>query len=379
MLKQDLNNLFANPQCENEVSLFRELIQVMNQRNFAYAKEYHGNRGHVKHLMQYKYKTPQERCCEIADVLMLFIDEYGNMRYTFLQNKRDKKKKYTPTLPPEKIEADPVQWDLLHYRCPLSDPLDTKLPRDCLSSAILNSAATYGIFFNEQFSNEVEMSYNIARDMTLVSTGAISSKKYNRSFDLSTVYNRVNLINGYWEIEGTATLDDFETAAQAMLIGTPVEIDSTHHRKIAETFLSFAFTCLRDERNTLRNENYNANHERYYGPINRCAKRYEVNIEKETYLPYNLVIVESKSRYFATKERNINDYLPAGCKPLFNHNQICEKLKDENAIVYIDSNIIDDNLQQFLILNGAKSKVYIVNYNEDGIKLIKSDWHGATL
>lgn len=236
MLKQELNKLFTTPQQENEVSLFRGLIQVMNARNFAYAKEYHGNRGHVKHLMQYKHTTPRERCCEIADVLMLFIDEAGNMRYTFLQNKRDKKINYDPKSPLKRVKADPVQWDLLHYRCPLSDPLNTNLPKDCLSSAILDSAATYGIFLNEQFSSEVEMSYNIARNMTLVSTGAISSKKYSRSYDISTVYNRVNLVNGYWEIEGTATLDGFETAAQAMLIGTPSKSITLTTEKLRKRF-----------------------------------------------------------------------------------------------------------------------------------------------
>lgn len=373
MLKHDLNNLFVNPQDEDEVSLFRGLLRVMNQSNFGYVKEYHGNRGHVQHLMQYKHLTPRERCCEIADLLMLFIDEAGNMRYTFLQNKRDKKTKYNPGFPLRRLKADPVQWDLLHYRCQLSDPLSTNLPIDCLSSAILNSAATYGIFLNEQFSGRVEMSYNIARDMTLVSTGAITTRKYNRAYDLSTVYNRVNFVNGYWEIEGTATLDDFETAAKAMLIGTPVEIDNPRHRTIAEIFLSFASTCLQDEREKFYGENYNENHERYYATISRCARRYEVNIDERIYLPYNLVLVESVIRYFATEERYMNDRMPIGCKAIFNDDEIYKKLEDKNAIVYIDSRMLDYELQKFLSLKGAKSKTYIVNYDQNGVKLINAD------
>lgn len=166
-------------------------------------KEYHGNRGWVYHPMQYKHVAPRERRCEIADVLMLFIDESGYLRYTFLQNKRDKKTKFDPKYPLRRVKADPVQWDLLHYRCPLSDSLNTDLPKDCLSSALLNSAATYGIFLNEQSTGEVEMSYHIARNMTLVSVSAISCKNYNRTYNLSTVYNQVNYVNGYWETEGT--------------------------------------------------------------------------------------------------------------------------------------------------------------------------------
>lgn len=373
MLKQALNKLFVNPQAEDEVHLFRGLIRVMNQRNFAYAKEYHGKNGHVKHFMQYKHAAPRERCCEIADVLMLFIDEIGNLRFTFLQNKRDKKIKYDPKLPLRKIKTDPIQWDLLHYRCSLSNPLNTHLPTDCLSAAILNSVATYGTFLNEKFSNEVEMSYNIARDMTLVTTRAISAKKYSRTYDISTVYNRVNFVNGYWEIEGTTTLDDFETAAQSMLIGTPVEVDNLHHKKIAEKFLSFAFTSLHDERNNYRIYDFNVSHERYYAPLNRCAQRYEVNIEEKTYLPYSLVVVEAKSTYFATKERNINRCRSVSHKLLFDHEKIYKKLQDKNAIVYIDSHIMDDDLQRLLTLEDVKSKAYIVHYDEDDVKLIRAD------
>ncbi len=378
MLKQDLNSLFVSPQHEDEVSLFRGLIESMNRSNFAYAKEYHGNKGYVKHFMQYKHTAPKERCCEIADVLMLFIDEIGNLRFTFLQNKRDKKLKYNPKFPPRKIKADPVQWDLLHYRCPLSDSMNTHLPTDCLSSAILNSAATYGIFFNERSSKEVEMSYSIARDMTLATTRAISAKKYKRTYDISTVYNRVNFINGYWEIEGTTTLDDFEAAAQSMLIGTPVEYDNFHHRNIAKKFLSFALTCLRDENKNAHNE-FAANHERYYAPLHRCAQRYEVNIEEKTYLPYSLAVVKAKNVYFATKAKNADCRWHVGGKLLFERGEIYNKLRDENAIVYIDSYRIGDDLQRFLTLENIKSKTYIVNYDEDGVKLIRADWYKSIL
>lgn len=351
----------------------------MNQSDFACAKEYHGNKGYVKHFMQYRHTAPKERCCEIADVLMLFIDEIGNLRFTFLQNKRDKKIQYDPKLPLRKITADPVQWDLLHYRCPLSDSMNTNLPTDCLSSAILNSAATYGIFLNERSSKEVEMSYNIARDMTLATTRAISAKKYKRTYDISTVYNRVNFLNGYWEIEGTTTLNDFEAAAQSMLIGTPVEYDNFHHRNIAEKFLSFALTCLRDEHLNNEIDNFNPNYERYYATLRRCAQRYEVNIEEKIELPYSLAVVEAKSVYFATKAKTADCRWHVGGKLLFENEEIYNKLQDENAIVYIDSHRIDNDLQRFLTLENIKSKTYIVNYDEDGVKLIRADWYKSIL
>lgn len=162
MLKNDLNSIFTNngqiPQTQGEVDLFRALIKAMNNNQWAYCKEYHGNAGQVEHVLQHPHEGDDIRSCEISDILMIFIDDRLNIRYTFLQNKRDKKVPYSPTQPLQRIRADSVQWDLLNHRCYLSNSLSTNLPRNCLSSAILNSVATYGIFLNEANSTSVEMS-----------------------------------------------------------------------------------------------------------------------------------------------------------------------------------------------------------------------------
>ena len=69
----------------------------------------------------------------------------------------------------------------------------------------------------------------------------------------------------------------------------------------------------------------------------------------------------------------MNDRMPIGCKAIFNDDEIYKKLEDKNAIVYIDSRMLDYELQKFLSLKGAKSKTYIVNYDQNGVKLINAD------
>ena len=355
MLKKELNDIFfkrgLNPQAQDEVDLFRALIKVMNKRHFACAKEYHAKPGHVKHMLQFNHAAPTERCCEIADVLMLFIDGEGNMRYTFLQNKRDKKIKYNPRQPLKKVRADSVQWDLLHNRCVLSDPLTTGLSNNCLSSAILDSAATYGIFLNENNSNCVEMSYNIARDLEPAVKRKIAAKSSNRTYNILTDYNRVYLVDGYLEIGGTTTLDDFETAAQAMLVGSPIQADNSEQIEFAEAALSYAHTCLRNEGNRRNNEE---SHEDYYTLLYRCAERYHINVQKESDLPYSLVVIKAKNKYFAAssyaKSKIFKD-----CKVICDPAEIYRKIRDKDSFVIIDPYIIDDILKFYTPENPVKN------------------------
>lgn len=353
MLKKDLNDIFIscgkNPQAQDEVDLFRALIEVMNKRHFAYAKEFH--KGYVKHLLQFNHDAPTERRCEIADVLMLFIDGEGNMRYTFLQNKRDKKIKYNPLRPLKKVKADAVQWDLLHNRCVLSDTLTTGLSKNCLSSAILDSAATYGIFLNENHSNYVEMSYNIARDLEPTTKRKIAENSSDRTYKILTAYNRVYTVNGYLEIGGTTTLDDFERAAQAMLVGSPIEAGNSKHIEFAEAALSYAYTCLREERNR---GNYEENHEGYFQLLSRCAERYRISMQKEVDLPYSLVVIKAKNKYFATSSYFMSKIFK-DCKVICDPRDIYSKLGDKDSFVIIDPYIIEDFLRLSIPVDSDKN------------------------
>ena len=354
MLKQDLNSKFTkqgiNPQSVGEVDLFRALIKVMNNRNFAYAKEYHHSKGYVEHSMQFPHTPPHDRCCEIADVLMLFIDDNGEMRYTFMQNKRDNKLAYQHSSPLKKTKATPIQWDLLHHRCYLSNTLNTGLPPYCLSSAILPSAATYGIFVNEKYTGEVEMSYNIAANLQPCSMKRIH-KPNNRQYNITTTYNHVNFVNGYWEVNGTARLDDFEVMAQAMLVGSPFLQNNPKHIELVKIFLSFINSCIlsnKHDENLVDTEIY----VQTMSLIQRCANNYNVEIVENIDLPFSLVVVGTKPTYFATTRESQFAELRSHIKCIFDRDKIYEKLQDPNSIVFVDRQIIDEKIMlQFSTLS----------------------------
>lgn len=376
MLKNDLNSIFTNnrqsPQAQGEVDLFRALMKAMNNNNWAYCKEYHGNVGQVEHILQHPHDGKHIRSCEIADILMIFIDNDNNMRYTFMQNKRDKKTPYYAANPLQRTRADCVQWDLLHHRCYLSDPLSTNLPRNILSSAILSSVATYGIFVNEANSTSVEMSYNIAKSLTPRTPTKITPKSTPRAYDISTRYNILNFVDGYWEIDGTATLDDFEMAAKAMLIGTPVEKHNPHHSKIAQLLLSFAATSLQSEHNSIEERNL----PRIHRMIRACAQAYEVELNKGVFLPYHLVVVNAQNTCFATrceKYFSIYENCRHNNKLEFMHDKtkLYQKIEDDDFIVFIDSCLLDDEMKLYLKSNDRKC--YIVKFTQDEIGVFPSD------
>lgn len=294
MLKKVFNDYliknYNNIQSLGEVDLLKALIEVMGQTDYSYAIMEHGKSGMVKHNLNYPHSAPDSRECEIADILMLFFDGDHNLRYTFLQNKRDKKTKYDPQTPLTKIKADPVQWDLLHYKSPLTSALNTKLPIDCLSSAILNSVATYGIFVNDLTGPTVDMSYSIARDLVAAHYNPIPKKPHDRIYNVSSDYGKIKKENGYYEIQGTRTLDEFELAAKAMMIGSPIEFNNPKQRELARLLLSFALTCLKNDQSQIERT------QDYINIINNFVEsnHIEINSRNDILLPLNLIIMESK-------------------------------------------------------------------------------------
>lgn len=291
-LKQDfnayLNQNYQNKLILGEVVLVKALVHVLGKKYFAYPHMVHQN--YVYHDLQHIHLPPDTRKCEIADILMLFTDG-KELRYTFMQNKRDKKTPYGPNYQLKKLSADVVQWDLLHYRCLLSRPTTNGIPVDCLSSAILDSAATYGVFVNETVTNTVDMSVSLARDLNSSRLTTIGQRGGKRTYNIFSQYNMVqHHISGYAEIQGTTNLDDFEWAAQNMLIGSPLNLKCAQHRRLAEILLGFASNCLQTN---IQSENA----EKYISLINSIVDRGDLNIHdfQNVRLPFNLVIMEANT------------------------------------------------------------------------------------
>lgn len=351
--------------------MFRALIEAINEEDHAYAEEYHGTKGHVKHLLQYMHGTPTERCCEIADTLLLFFDDKDDIRYTFLQNKRDYKTLYNADAPLQRMKGAPVQWDLLHYRCKLSDSLYTNLPEDCLSAAELNSAATYGVFVNEKASQDVDMTYHIARDLTPVTPSPISSEPRARTYAVGTAYNHLHFVNGYWEIEGTPTLDDFEAAAQAMFAGSPLRPNDLRHRELTRVLLSFALTRLQYRgKNRRYNEENSQKRHSFLDRLAQCAHRYELDLRETVQLPYNLVLFRAKDKILFSDRDEKDMRTENGFTPIHNTAALRNRCENGDPIFIDGGTRIDSDLEAYLVCNDCPA--YIMEPQDDGYLLIQA-------
>lgn len=289
MLKEIFNDYLIG-QNPNEVAFIKTLVEVLGYRYYSYPRMVH----HVlvEHNLQHNHVLQDPVCCEIADILMLFTDG-KNMRYTFMQNKYDQETTYCPRYTLRKVYADNIQWDLLHYRCPLT-AAPQGIPLDSLSSAILDSAASYGIFVRESKTGLVNMSYSIARDLISTRMKTIKSKNSHCAFDILSQYDMIQLhMSGFLEIQGTRDLDKFELAAQHMLVGSPLDMSCEKHQNLAKAFIGFA---LKSFENNPQAENLI----RYQNLIHRFMEHHGLmqdNIEKAE-LPFNLVIIEANDDYY---------------------------------------------------------------------------------
>ena len=254
MLKNDFNyelsRVTTTAQSANEIQCFTALSKALSKNNYVYTETVHGLKGLVEHNLKHSHTIGHRQKCEMADLLIIFMSNKGNIRYTFLQNKRDRKITYSPTSPLKRIHATPIQWDLLHYKCPLiSAVASSNFPKNCLSNAILDSVGTYGIFVNDSGASTVDMSYSIASDMILTSKAPINGK-HKRSITINSNYGTIRTVNGYDEIEGTKTLNQFEIAGKAMLIGTPLTPEVNEECKnLAEDIVGLAKACLQKQPN----------------------------------------------------------------------------------------------------------------------------------
>lgn len=287
-LKQDFNDYlihhYSNVLQLGEVDLIKSLVKVLGTKYYASSHVVH--KLQVQHDLQHNHNLPDTRSCEIADILFLFTDG-EQMRYTFMQNKRDTTTTYGPHYTLRTVLADNVQWDLLHYRCPLIVSNRHGIPYNCLSSAILDSAATYGIFVNEYQTNTIDLSYSIARDLIPRRMKTIGTTHGNYTYDIISNYGAIQLdISGYFQVQGTTNLDEFEWAAQNMLVGTPIDMQYPNHKELCKSLLEIALTSL-------RNNKGNENSEKYQTIISQFARNNKIELEslENIELPYNVVIM----------------------------------------------------------------------------------------
>ncbi|MBN3490595.1 hypothetical protein JV173_03600 [Acholeplasma equirhinis] len=233
-MKATFNNLIDNKiACGvkiNEVILFTTLKQTF--QTFAFADILHGSSGMVEFAVSDKTSMITVQC-EVADLLIVSFSK-SQIRYTLLQNKTMHNMSGYYGLGDFKIN---VRQHYLLTTKPLITPRGSSnyLFPDILSSGILDSVSSYGVFYKVKNlitgGYTYNMNYSIANRLKLnspIKTSQIKSKSERKSKFIG-IPNKIVSKSGYKEVEGCLDLDDFEVALKNMLIGTPISKGNINH------------------------------------------------------------------------------------------------------------------------------------------------------
>lgn len=207
----------------DEVCLFTKLQDTFinlkaNSKYHSAIDIIHGN----KSLVEFKFNsswaskiTPRQSVIrELADMLfVIYSPRKRIIRITYMQNKKG--------TTANKFKADLCQLHLLSQRERIiSTPLPECLFGDpeILSSALLPSVGSYGVFYKDNI--DIEMSYYPAKQIHPCQDKGKSVVR-TAEYDQNN-FNKPARINGYDEIQGTSSLKDFGDALVNMQIGTPI-------------------------------------------------------------------------------------------------------------------------------------------------------------
>ncbi|WP_431480823.1 hypothetical protein [Pseudomonas thivervalensis] len=206
-----------------EIKLFRAFIRAFNALGpDALAKEYHGNRYQVTFNESRGAGRATPRC-ELCDVMIINYPA-GNpsaARITFNQAKVTDNalgcSRIVTAAAPYSFRANLEQWDLLSNRPDISSASRAfHPPSNLLSSALLRSVGTFGVFY------PVGTSFNFAY---LVADGLAplnNNARPSGTLLWSTPLGIVRAVKGHDEITATCCLELFGDALELNLIGTPI-------------------------------------------------------------------------------------------------------------------------------------------------------------
>lgn len=204
-----------------EIALFRAFIRAFNSLGSnALAQEYHGNRYQVKFSANRGSGRPVPRC-ELCDVMIIHYPA-GNpreARVTFNQAKVSSNPlQCAPAVfAPYKFRANLEQWDLLSNRPSISTTAKINLPADLLSSALLPSVGTFGVFYPK--GKEFDFAYFVANELSPLK----NNYKPSGTLQWKTQLGQVRKIGHYDEITATCCMYTFGQSLELGLIGTPLQ------------------------------------------------------------------------------------------------------------------------------------------------------------
>lgn len=137
-----------------EVDLFRAMMNAFGTlRPKFYLEEFHGFKRQVYFDTSHTWMRPRARC-ELCDVLFVTYSTNGGfeVRMTLLQAKLSRQThttssaSYAGKVEPQVFEGNFEQWDLLRGRPTLIPTTVFVPPPTLLSSALLSSVGTFGVF-----------------------------------------------------------------------------------------------------------------------------------------------------------------------------------------------------------------------------------------
>lgn len=206
-----------------ELALFRAFIRAFNALGTeALAKEYHGNLFQVT-FQQARGAGRSTPRCELCDVLIIQYpaDDPSAARLTFNQAKVASKPfgchRRPRSIKPYSFRASLEQWDLLSNR-PLISPATRTFqpPSDLLSSAVLPSVGTFGVFYPAK--RGFDFAYFVADRLRVLNNGSGRSGTLRWTNPLP----QLREIAGYKEVTGTCCIRKFGEALDLGYVGTPV-------------------------------------------------------------------------------------------------------------------------------------------------------------
>lgn len=224
MIGSSLRNAFRTESmgARGEIALFRAFIRAFNALGpNALAEEYHGNRYQVTFNATRGAGRSVPRC-ELCDVMIIHYPA-GNpsaARVTFNQAKvtTNPLECHSRASVPYNFRANLEQWDLLSNRPSISTATaKINLPNDLLSSALLPSVGTFGVFYPQ--GSGFDFAYFVADGLRPLKNSA------NRSGTLQwkTPLRQVRKIGHYDEATATCCMYGFGRALELGLIGTPLQ------------------------------------------------------------------------------------------------------------------------------------------------------------
>ncbi|WP_447797006.1 hypothetical protein [Pseudomonas moraviensis] len=225
MTGRKLQRAFARESkgARGEIQLFRAFIRAFRALGpDALALEYHGSRYQVTFRQGRGAGRPFPRC-ELCDVLIVHYQEGSPSaaRMTFNQAKVTTNSLgcSAPLKAPghQSFKANMEQWDLLS-NCPPIHPATKTFhpPGDLLSSAVLPSVGTFGVFYPVH--NRYDFAYFVASELSPI---AVSPSRQG-TLQWKHALNAIRTIAGHEEITGTCCLHTFGRALEKNLIGTPI-------------------------------------------------------------------------------------------------------------------------------------------------------------